>query len=136
MDRYLEWGSRSQASIASHSLLPIETPMCPLCSGLYVKMLSLPLSLLFSLGRAKGEMDGLCPQQAHPLTAELTARPVPPKDRLKSRCWRRLSWSRGFDGPKNGTDLPWLLRHGGLLTLCSKRTGTAMRHPCSVDHAH
>src|SRR5947209_458838 len=52
---YLKWGSGRKASIASHSLMPTETPVRPLCSGLYVSVLSLHLPLLFLLGRTRGE---------------------------------------------------------------------------------
>ena len=59
MDGHLKWGSGRKASIASHSLMPAETPVSPLRSGLHLSMLSLHLPLLFLLGRARGEGDSV-----------------------------------------------------------------------------
>src|SRR5947207_8910302 len=70
MDGHLKWGSGRKASIASHSLMPAETPVSPLRSGLHLSVLSLHLPLLFLLGRARGEGDGLCPK--HTLQAFYT----------------------------------------------------------------
>ena len=36
VDRHLKWKSRKKAGVVSHSLLPTQTVMCPLCSRLYL----------------------------------------------------------------------------------------------------
>jgi hypothetical protein len=51
------------------------------------------------------------------------------------RVRRGLS-RNGCNGPKNGADLPWFVRRGGFLTLCSKWTGTAMRNASTIDHTY
>src|SRR5579884_907187 len=106
IDRDLEWRCRSQASVASHALIPTETPMCPLCSGLQITVAD---RWVFWLRSTKREMDCLCAKHTHPSTAELTARPISPKDRVKSglrSCWRGLSRDGcgGGERQKNGTD--------------------------------
>jgi hypothetical protein len=45
VDRDLKWESGRKAGIASHSLLPTQTGMCPLCSRLHIRVLSFLLLL-------------------------------------------------------------------------------------------
>ena len=68
VERHLKGEGSSKASIASHALMPTETPMRPLCSGQHVSVLGL-LLLLFEFGRSKGEGDGLSTKQTNPWTA-------------------------------------------------------------------
>jgi hypothetical protein len=94
--------------------------------------------VFFWLERAKGQLDGLSAQQTNEAPTELTTWPVAPKDRGKGGKRRRLSRSRqrGFNGPKHSADLPWFACCGRFLTLCSKRTGTAMRNASAIDDTY
>ncbi len=136
INRDLKWRGRNQASIASHPLLLTETPMCSLCASLYLT--GADRRVLFRLRRAKGDLDGLRAKHTKPLTAELTARPISPKDRMRSGLRRRRGLSRNgwgrSEGPKNSTDLSWLFCRWSFLTLFAKGAGTAMPHPCSVHN--
>ncbi len=66
--------------------------------------------VLFCLRRAKGEMDALSAKHTNPLTAELAAWPISPKNRMRSglrgRPWREVRWNgcAGIERLKNGTD--------------------------------
>src|SRR6266566_4887637 len=91
IDGDLKWRCRSKAGIASHALMPTETPMRPLCSGLQVIVAD--RLVLFWLQRAKGEVDSLCAQQMHPSTPKVTAWPIAPQDWVRSGLRRRL-WRR------------------------------------------
>jgi len=91
IDGDLKWRCSRKAGIASHALMPTETPMRPLCSGLQVIVAD--RLVLFCLKRAKGEGDGLCAQQMNPSTAQLTAWPIAPQDWVRSGLRRRL-WRR------------------------------------------
>jgi len=57
IDRDLKLRSRSKAGMASHALIPTQTPMCPLGSGLHVIVVD--RQVLFCLKSAKGQVDGL-----------------------------------------------------------------------------
>src|SRR2546421_8007736 len=48
IDRDLKWRCSSQAGIASHALMPTETPMRPLCSGLQVIVADRPMARIRS----------------------------------------------------------------------------------------
>src|SRR5713101_3831543 len=108
IDRDLKWRCSRKAGIASHPLIPTETPMRPLCSGLQVIVAD--RLVLFWLKRAKGEVDGLCAQQTNPSTAQVTAWPISPQDWVRSGLGRWLPQRRGsFKRVRGGTG-PQLMR--------------------------
>lgn len=76
------WGSR-WASIASKALLPTEPPMGTLGSGLHILLWYIFVHHV--LKRAKGQQNGLCPQQMEPSSPDLTAFPISPEDWARRR---------------------------------------------------
>src|SRR5450631_901234 len=94
IDCHLKWKSRSEASIASHSLLPTETILSPLSSCLHGSIQHfLVCLLLFNDHRTTDKIDGLGTKQTNPSEADLAAFPISPKDGKKSR-FRRRKWGR------------------------------------------
>ena len=87
VDGDLKWRSRRQTSITSQTLLPTESPMRPLCSGLHVMLLNILSRHV--LNRAKGKPNGLCAEQMEPASPDLTALPIAPKH------WARKGWLIG-----------------------------------------
>jgi hypothetical protein len=70
--------------MASETLLPTETAVCSLCSGLHV---GLPDVLFLLLPLAMGKDDGLRAEQAEPPTPDLAAFPIAPEYRAnRGRC--------------------------------------------------
>jgi len=139
IDSNLKRRRRSQAGVASHPLLPTEAPMRALCARLH--RIIADRWVFFRLRRATGDLDGLRAKHTHEVPAKLTARPISPQDRVRSRLRRRRLWRGlgrngcgGVEGPENSTDLPRLPGRWSFLTLRSKRARTAMPQPCSVDN--
>jgi hypothetical protein len=76
-----------------------------------------------------------------PMAPDMAAWPIAPHHReIRGRLrgddqrWRGEHLV-GRDRPKNGADLPWFERRGGLLAVVSKRTRTAMAQTSAIDNA-
>jgi hypothetical protein len=139
----LKWGRRRKTSIANHPLLPTQTEMCPLCSRLRGKVQCFLWCLhLFESHKTTGEIDGLGTKQTNPSQANLTAFPISPQHRSKSRWWLkqerwrndRVRWGR-TDRPEDRTDPPWFERRSCFLTLRFEQTGTTIAQTSTVENA-
>jgi len=129
--------------------------MRALCSGLSLWWLA--VFFLLQVKHLRRKNDGLRTKQLDPPTPDGAAWPITPQDWERSGFGRRWRWERlkqhrwsfngerwrscrsrcvGRGGPNNSTDLPWLERGGGFLTLRSKKAGTTMARASPVDHAY
>ena len=118
------------ASIASKAFLPGETPMSPLCPGDDVLAGHQRVFLRWS---GPPHHDCFAPDHREPVAAELTAWPVPPKDRSMRECVygfgeRRRCGDGGCrgnglvrrEGPEHSTDPSWFAGGRAFLTLSTQ----------------
>jgi len=122
-----------RSGIASQTLGPRKSPMCPLSTGKRSRWWRLSrwgrISLLDNDLLATKELDHLPPMEA--------TLPISPEDRVDSRlCLRRFMESGGGDdGMEYRTDAPWFLSGGPVpLALLPQRTGTTMPNASSIHH--
>lgn len=121
--------------IASQTLRPRESPMCPLspCERTAFSGVDTRRGWQISDG------DGLCAEQRHPLASRLASVPVFPKKRMRSERERRRNsgfWGWSFERPQHGTDTARLRGEAAFLTLGAQGTGTAMANPSGIQQAY
>jgi len=148
MNGHLKWYGGRGARIASKTLIPTETAMRSLCSGLYLRLLDVRFLRVWNRGR--GEQNGLCAQQMEPAAPDLAAFPIAPehgasrgrrKRGSRGTCrgvWLRRQLRRqrgvGRGRPEDGTHPSWLGRTAAFLTLRAQGTGAAMADASSIQH--
>ena len=123
-----------RCGIASQTLCPGESPMCPPCTGKRAHWWRQSRRGWFS----QSDIDTLVTKELHqppPMGAPL---PVSPQDGMRRKPWRR--WRRRASGladwPENGTDAARFLGSSAIaLAVLAQRTGTTMTDAGGIDNA-